>query len=191
MDIADWLRGLGLARYEAAFRENEVDFQVLPKLKEEDLKELGVGSVGHRRKLLAAIAELSGPAGAPGEKARLAPTPDAADAERRQLTVLVSDLVGSTALTVRLDPEDMRGVIAAYNRACAEAIESHGGFVAKYLGDGVLAYFGYPEAHEQDPELAVEAGLAIARAVPELTTPPGQRCTSASASPRDWWWLAT
>ncbi len=173
VDIGDWLRGLGLARYEAAFRENEIDIEVLPKLTAEDLKELGVGSVGHRRKLLASIGELSVPSIASPAGLRLAPTPEAAGADRRQLSVLVCDLVGSTALTARLDPEDMRGVIAAYNRCCAEAIERHGGFVAKYLGDGVLAYFGYPEAHEQDPELAVEAGLAIVKAVPTLETQAG------------------
>ena len=172
VDVGDWLRGLGLARYEAAFRENAIDFEVLPKLKAEDLKELGVRAVGDRRKLLAAIAELLHPPSGAREESPPS-TPEAAGAERRQLTVLVCDLVGSTALTVRLDPEDMRGVISAYNRCCAEAIESHGGFVAKYLGDGVLAYFGYPEAHEQDPEQAVAAGLAIVRSVPELTTPAG------------------
>ncbi len=171
--VGDWLRGLGLARYEAAFRENEIDFEVLPKLTAEDLKELGVGSVGHRRKLLAAIAELAGLPVAPLAESQPAPSPEAAGAKRRQLTVMICDLVGSTALAARLDPEDMRGVIAAHNRCCAEAIESHGGFVAKYLGDGALAYFGYPEAHEQDPEHAVEAGLAIVRSVPELATPAG------------------
>ena len=171
--VGDWLRGLSLARYEAAFRENEIDFEVLPKLTAEDLKELGVGSVGHRRKLLAAIAELAGLPVAPLAESQPAPSPKAAGVERRQLTVMICDLVGSTALAARLDPEDMRGVIAAHNRCCAEAIESHRGFVAKYLGDGVLAYFGYPEAHEQDPEHAVEAGLAVVRSVPELTTPAG------------------
>ena len=173
LGIGGWLRGLGLARYEAAFHENEIDLEVLPKLTAEDLKELGVGSVGHRRKLLAAIAELAGLPVAPLAESQPAPSPEAAGVERRQLTVMICDLVGSTALAARLDPEDMRGVIAAHNRCCAEAIESHGGFVAKYLGDGVLAYFGYPEAHEQDPEHAVEAGLAVVRSVPELTTPAG------------------
>ncbi len=173
LEIGDWLRRLGLARYEAAFRKNEIDLEVLPKLTAEDLKDLGVGSVGDRRKLLAAIADLSGPSAAPPPGQRPAPAPEASGAERRQLTVMVCDLVASTALSAKLDPEDMRTVIAAYDQCCAEAIARHRGFVAKYLGDGVLAYFGYPQAHEHDPELAVEAGLAIVQAVPKLETPAG------------------
>ena len=129
--------------------------------------------MGHRRKLLAAIADVSGSPSALAAAQQPAATPQAAVAERRQLTVMFCDLIGSTALTVRLDPEDMQAVIGAYDRCCAEAITRHGGFVAKYLGDGVLAYFGYPEAHERDPELAVEAGLAIVEAVPKLKTPAG------------------
>jgi class 3 adenylate cyclase/predicted ATPase len=171
-DIGEWLRRLGLARYEAAFRENEIDYEVLPRLTEKDLRELGVDAVGHRRKLLDAIAELSAVA---VSESQPAPIMGVAGAERRQLTVMICDLVGSTALAARLDPEDMRAVISAYNHCCAEAIERHGGYVAKYLGDGVLAYFGYPEAHEQDPEQAVEAGLAIVRSVPELATPAGSK----------------
>ena len=175
MDIGDWLRGLGLSQYEGAFRENSIDFEVLPKLTSEDLRELGVVSVGHRRRLLAAIEELSRtgvatsavawPAG-PG-------VAESAAAERRHLTVMFIDLVGSTALSARLDPEDMRGVIAAYHKCCATLIERSGGFVAKYMGDGVLAYFGYPHAHEQDAEQAVRAGLAIVEVAPKLETAAG------------------
>ena len=168
MDIGKWLRGLGLAQYEPAFRKHDIDFEVLPKLTAEDLRDLGVESVGRRRKLLAAIAELT--ARPVPSAPQPAPPADAQGAERRHLTVLVCDLVGSTALTTKLDPEDMRRVIAIFNRCCADAIESHGGFVAKYLGDGALAYFGYPEAHENDPELAVEAGLAVVDGVQKLKT---------------------
>ena len=165
MGIGDWLCRLGLGQYEPAFRENSVDWEVLPKLTPEDLKDLGVASVGHRRKLLAAIEELSSADPAP-------PAGDAA-AERRHLTVMFVDLVGSTALSERLDPEDMRNVLAAYHQCCARLIASHGGFVAKYMGDGVLAYFGYPQAHEQDAENAVSAALAIVAAAPKLNTPAG------------------
>ena len=173
VDIGDWLRGLGLGQYEAAFRDNDIDADLLAGLTAQDLKDLGVAAVGHRRKLLSAIAALSGAPVAPSAESGPAPTAEAAVAERRQLTVMFCDLVGSTALTARLDPEDMRAVINIYDRRCAEAIARNGGVVAKYVGDGVLAYFGYPEAHERDAELAVEAGLAIAGAVPKLETPAG------------------
>jgi class 3 adenylate cyclase/predicted ATPase len=172
MDVGDWLRSLGLDQYEAAFRDNAIDGKVLPKLTAEDLKELGVASVGHRRTLLSAIAELSAtlaspvpvPSAAPAES----PAPDAA--ERRQLTVMFCDLVGSTAMSARLDPEDMREIIGAYHKCCTTLIMQNGGFVAKYMGDGVLAYFGYPQAHEHDAERAVRAGLAIVEAAPKLQT---------------------
>jgi class 3 adenylate cyclase len=163
MDVGDWLRSLGLAQYDAAFRDNEIDAEVLPKLTGEDLKELGVGALGHRRKILSAIAELHASAAAPAP----------AQAERRRLTVMFCDLVGSTALSGRLDPEDLRGIIGAYHRCCATLIERDGGFVAKYMGDGVLAYFGYPQAHEHDAERAVQAGLAIVEAAPKLVTVAG------------------
>jgi class 3 adenylate cyclase len=163
MDVGDWLRSLGLGQYDAAFRDNEIDAEVLPKLTGEDLKELGVGDLGHRRKILSAIAELHASAAAPAP----------AQAERRRLTVMFCDLVGSTALSGRLDPEDLRGIIGAYHRCCATLIERDGGFVAKYMGDGVLAYFGYPQAHEHDAERAVQAGLAIVEAAPKLVTVAG------------------
>jgi class 3 adenylate cyclase/predicted ATPase len=172
MDVGEWLRRLGLSEYESAFRNNQIDGDVLRNLTGDDLKELGVASVGHRRKLLSAIAALSGTSAEPTALAKASriepPVFDAA--ERRQLTVMFCDLVGSTALAARLDPEDMRGIIAAYNICCADLIERNGGYVAKYLGDGVLAYFGYPQANEHDAERAVRAGLAIVDAAPKLDT---------------------
>ncbi len=172
MDVEAWLQGLGLERYVPAFRDNEIDWEVLPKLTSDDLRELGVAAVGHRRKLLDAIAALGASApvadasGPPAETtATLAPR---SDAERRQLTVMFCDLVGSTALSARLDPEDLREVIAAYHRAVADVVRSIDGFVAKYMGDGVLIYFGYPHAHEDDAERAVRAGLGVIEAVGRL-----------------------
>jgi class 3 adenylate cyclase/tetratricopeptide (TPR) repeat protein len=177
MDVGVWLRSLGLGQYEAAFRDNEIDGEVLPNLTAEDLKDLGVAIVGHRRKLLLAIGALSAAPAPPPPVAKVAapaePTPAASFAERRQLTVMFVDLVGSTALSARLDPEDMREVIGIYHRCCATSIERNGGFVAKYMGDGVLAYFGYPQAHEHDAERAVRAGLAIVEAAPKLKTVAG------------------
>ncbi|HKN30795.1 MAG TPA: adenylate/guanylate cyclase domain-containing protein [Roseiarcus sp.] len=175
MDVGDWLRSLGLGEYEPAFRNNEIDGEVLPNLTGDDLRELGVASVGHRRKLLSAIAELSRASAGPTAFAKAARAESLAHdaAERRQLTVMFSDLVGSTALSAQLDPEDLRGVIAAYHRCCAALIERGGGFVAKFMGDGVLAYFGYPEAHEDDAERAVRAGIAIVEGAPKLVTAAG------------------
>ena len=160
MDVVGWLRGLGLERYAAAFRNNDVDGEVLPELTSDDLISIGVTSVGHRRKLLAAIASLgtAPPAATVTDAPRDAPAP--ADAERRQLTVMFCDLVGSTPLAARLDPEDLREVIGAYHRTVADAVAGFDGFVAKYMGDGVLVYFGYPRAHEDDAERAVRAGWA-------------------------------
>src|SRR5438309_580268 len=157
MAVADWLRTLGLEQYEPAFRANEINERVLPSLTAEDLKDLGVSLVGHRRRLLDAIAALG--AGVPTVPSD--DRPAQADAERRQLTVMFCDLVGSTALAAQLDPEDLREVIAAYHRAAADTVAGFDGFVAKYMGDGVLAYFGYPQAHEDDTERAVRTGLAL------------------------------
>jgi class 3 adenylate cyclase len=177
MDIVVWLRSLGLGRYEAAFRDNEIDETVLPNLTVEDLKDLGVSVVGHRRKLLDAIAALRTDAGAKAPSSEAASTSSAPSvspedrAERRQITVMFSDLVGSTALSARMDPEDLREIISAYQKCVAEAVRHFGGFVAQYLGDGVLAYFGYPEAHEDDAERAVRAGLELIAAVTALKTP--------------------
>jgi class 3 adenylate cyclase/predicted ATPase len=172
MDIVVWLRSLGLGKYEAAFRDNEINERVLPSLTQEDLKEIGVGPVGHRRILLEAIAALradtSGKAPS-AEVAILSASPEDR-AERRQVTVMFADLVGSTALSARMDPEDLREVISAYQKCVAETVRRFGGFVAKYMGDGVLIYFGYPQAHEDDAERAVRAGLELVAAVGGLTT---------------------
>ena len=167
-------------RITAAFRDNDVRADVLPELTAEDLREIGVASVGDRRRLLAAIAALRGPAPSSCNPAdeppptQAAPTATAATgdaeagqgaeghgAERRQLTVLFCDLAGSTALSARLDPEDLREVMAAYHRAVSQVVQTQGGYVAKLLGDGVLAYFGWPRAHEDDAERAVRAGLPL------------------------------
>ena len=175
MDVGDWLQSLGLERYEAAFRENEIDETVLLRLTAEDLKELGVGALGHRRKLLDAITALRTDVDvkvstSPDEFATIEGSPKDT-AERRQVTVMFSDLVGSTALSARMDPEDLRDVISAYQKCVAEAVKRFGGFVAKYMGDGVLVYFGYPQAHEHDAERAVRAGLELIATVAELKTP--------------------
>jgi class 3 adenylate cyclase/predicted ATPase len=168
MDIAAWLQGLGLERYVPAFRDNEIDWEVLPKLMSEDLREIGVAAIGHRRKLLDAIAALGATVPTAAVTAAPSDAPAPTDAERRQLTVMFCDLVGSTELSTRLDPEDLRDVIAAYHRAVAEVVAGFDGFVAKYMGDGVLIYFGYPSAHEDDAERAVRAGLSIIDAVGRL-----------------------
>ena len=172
MDVAAWLHGLGLQQYEQAFRQNAIDDAVLLELTADDLKDLGVSLVGHRRKLLSAIAALRSESG-PEPPAEARGVADTSIAERRQLTVMFCDLVGSTALSARLDPEDLRGIITAYHRCCTELVERNGGFVAKYMGDGVLAYFGYPQAHEHDAERAVRAGLDLVEAVPKLATNAG------------------
>jgi class 3 adenylate cyclase/predicted ATPase len=172
IEITDWLRGLGLEQYASAFRDNDIDDAVLRRLTAEDLRELGVVSVGHRRRLLDAIAALRALAPAddvPGPPAETAvPLAPRSAAERRQLTVMFCDLVGSTELSTRLDPEDLREIIAAYHRAVADVVRSFDGFVAKYMGDGVLVYFGYPRAHEDDAERAVRAGLGVVDAAARL-----------------------
>jgi class 3 adenylate cyclase len=167
MDIAAWLRGLGLERYAPAFRDNEIDWGVLPKLTSEDLREIGVAAIGHRRMLLDAVAALGASAPAVIMGAAL-PDASAVDAERRHLTVMFCDLVGSTSLSTRYDPEDLRDLLGDYHRAVAETVGRFDGFVAKYMGDGVLIYFGYPQAHEDDAERAVRAGLAVVEAVGQL-----------------------
>ena len=167
MDIAAWLQGLGLERYEAAFRDNEIDWGALSKLTQEDLKDLGVVLGGHRRKLLDAIAALDSDVDVAPSQAPAAPS-----AERRQLTVMFCDLVGSTELSSRFDPEDYREIIAAYHSAVTRTVTGFDGFVAKYMGDGVLVYFGYPQAHEDDAERAVRAGLGVIDAVARLDVKP-------------------
>ena len=176
MDVVVWLRSLGLEEYEAAFRDNKINERVLPSLTAEDLKELGVTALGHRRILLDAIAALRADARgkAPSVDATTASSAPSAHpedrAERRQVTVMFSDLVGSTALSGRLDPEDLREVISAYQTCVAETVGRLGGFIAKFMGDGVLVYFGYPHAHEDDAERAVRAGLKLVAAVSDLKT---------------------
>ena len=174
MDVVVWLRSLGLGKYEAVFRENEIDETVLASLTHENLKELGVTALGHRLKLLDAIAALrnDGTSKAPSVEAASSPpsVPPEDRAERRQVTVMFSDLVGSTALSARMDPEDLREVMSAYQKSVAETVGRFGGFVAKYMGDGVLIYFGYPQAHEDDAERAVRAGLELVAAVGALKT---------------------
>src|SRR5439155_15472315 len=165
-DIAEWLASLDLGEYAQRFAENAIDLSVIRDLTENDLEELGV-LLGHRRKMLRAIAELQG---APASKPQTAAEPGRDRAERRQLTVMFCDLVGSTALSARLDPEDMRQVMALFHRRIAEVIGGYQGIVARYMGDGVLAYFGYPQAHEDDAEQAVRAGLALIEAVANLQT---------------------
>jgi class 3 adenylate cyclase/predicted ATPase len=163
--IADWLQKLGMPEYTQCFAENRIDFSVLPDLTDQHLKDLGI-ALGDRLKMLRAIRELSHRVSAPRQ-----PEPRPQDApERRQVTVMFSDLVGSTALSARMDPEDLRGVISVYQRCVAETVRRFGGFVAKYMGDGVLVYFGYPQAHEDDAERAVRAGLELVAAVNALKT---------------------
>ena len=168
--IADWLEKLGMSEYADRFAENRIDFSVLPDLTDQDLEKLGV-LLGDRRKMLRAIAKLEA-LDAPIAVATTTPaTPRSVDtAERRQVTVMFSDLVGSTALSARMDPEDLREVISAYQKCVAETVGCFGGFVAKYMGDGVLIYFGYPQAHEDDAERAVRAGLELVAAVTGLKT---------------------
>jgi class 3 adenylate cyclase/tetratricopeptide (TPR) repeat protein len=165
--VAKWLASIGLSEYAERFVENAIDLSVLSDLTEQDLKDLGV-LLGHRRKMLRAIAELRGdvpPAAQIGSK----PAPREG-AERRQLTVMFCDLVGSSALSARLDPEDLRTVIGAYHACIAEVITKNEGVIARYMGDGVLAYFGFPRAHEDDAEQAIRAGLALVDAVANLKT---------------------
>jgi class 3 adenylate cyclase/tetratricopeptide (TPR) repeat protein len=165
--IAEWLASVGLSEYAQRFAENGIDVSVLRDLTEQDLKDLGI-LLGHRRKILRAIAQFDEVAPAPVETA---PEPVRRDeAERRHLTVMICDLVGSTALSARLDPEDMRAVIDAYHAACARITRTYDGFLAEFRGDGILAYFGYPIAHEDDAERTVRAGLDIIAAIARLET---------------------
>src|SRR5208282_5783891 len=166
-EIADWLKTLDLSEYAARFADNRIDFSVLRDLTDQDLKDLGI-VLGDRRKMLRAIGELD--AASPAAPATPTKPVSQDAAERRQVTVMFSDLVGSTALSARMDPEDLREVISAYQQCVAETVRRFGGFVAKYMGDGVLVYFGYPQAHEDDAEQAVRAGLELIAAVAGLKT---------------------
>ncbi len=173
MDIADWLRSLGLERYEATFRENDVTAELLPSLTTDDLKDLGITSVGHRRQLQDAIAALRLEETPVADSARISSGPAAPPTgglaeptgERRQLTVMFCDLVGSTALSEKLDPEELRSLLHAYRTLCGDVIARYDGFVARYVGDGILTYFGWPTAHEEDAERAVRAALEIVHTV--------------------------
>jgi class 3 adenylate cyclase len=169
-DLAHWLEELGMSEYAQRFAENDIDIDLLGELTDEDFDRLGV-SLGHRRRMLRAIREGASPTTTDSRQAT-APTaskPSSKDtAERRQVTVLFSDLVGSTALAARMDPEDLREVISAYQKCVAATVQRFGGYVAKYMGDGVLVYFGYPQAHEDDAERAVRAGLELIQAVGAL-----------------------
>jgi class 3 adenylate cyclase len=161
--ITDWLEKLDLGQYSQRFVENEITLSILPDLTDADLKELGVSALGHRRLLLRAIAELADiqkPTPKPAAAATATAIAEKRDsAERRQVTVMFSDLVGSTALSARMDPEDLREVISAYQKCVAETVERFGGFVAKYMGDGVLVYFGYPQAGGRANPTPAEEGL--------------------------------
>jgi class 3 adenylate cyclase len=154
--VREWLASLGLSEYADSFAEHRIDFSILQDLTDKDLKEeLGIVPLGDRRRLLRAIAKL---AGAASTTPKLAPGSESSprdEAERRQVTVMFADLVGSTALSTGMDPEDLREIISAYQKCVAETIHRFGGFVARYVGDGVLVYFGYPRAHEDDAERAV------------------------------------
>jgi class 3 adenylate cyclase/predicted ATPase len=178
INVTDWLRSLGLEQYARAFRDNDLDGEVLPEVNADDLIAIGITSIGHRRKLLAAIAALKSKVATAGTGASADPIPSLfpvsavpADAERRQLTVMFCDLVGSTALSAQLDPEELSSVIGAFQKACASAVGTFGGSIAKYMGDGALVYFGYPEAHEEDAERAVRAGLALLDAMAAMQLP--------------------
>ena len=169
--IAVWLTSLGMSEYVERFAENRIDLSVLPDLTDQDLEKLGV-LLGDRRKMLRAIAKLetgadNAPPVAVAAEASAAPRPTDA-AERRQVTVMFSDLVGSTAMSARMDPEDLRELISAYQKSITATVQRFGGFVAKYMGDGVLIYFGYPQAHEDDAERAVRAGLEVVASIAAL-----------------------
>jgi class 3 adenylate cyclase/predicted ATPase len=166
-EIADWLEKLGMSEYVQSFTEHKIDISVLGYLTDQDLKDVGI-PLGHRRKMLASIGELTA-ASEPPAKPAAAKEPEPQDAaERRQLTVMFSDLVGSTALSTQMDPEDLREIISAYQKCVTEVVNHFDGFVARYMGDGVLVYFGYPRAHEDDAERAIRAGLELVTAVSAL-----------------------
>jgi class 3 adenylate cyclase len=160
-EISDWLEKLGMLEYAQRFAENRIDVSALPELTDLDLEKIGV-VLGDRRKILRAIREFGATAPS-GQHPVLTAAKPQDTAERRQVTVMFCDLVGSTALSARMDPEDLREVISAYQKCVAETVRRFGGYVAKYMGDGVLVYFGYPQAHEDDAERAVRAGLELVK----------------------------
>src|SRR5262249_7186314 len=168
-EVRKWLETVGLAQYANAFEANDIDIDLLSQVDDQLLKDIGVSSAGHRLRIRNAIAKLGAQVQSGSADVPLM-TGGAASAERRQVTVMFSDLVGSTALSTRMDPEDLREVISDYQGCVAETVQRFGGFVAKYMGDGVLVYFGYPQAHEDDAERAVRAGLELVAAVGQLKT---------------------
>ena len=169
--VREWLASLGLSEYADRFAEHRIDFSILGDLTDKDLKEeLGIVPLGDRRRLLRAIAELAGAASATAKLAHGSESNPRDEAERRQVTVMFADLVGSTELSTGMDPEDLREVISVYQKCVAETVLHFGGFVARYVGDGALVYFGYPQAHEDDAERAVRAGLELISVVNGLKT---------------------
>src|SRR6516162_939050 len=169
--VREWLASVGLSEYADRFAEHRIDFSILQDLSDKDLKEeLGIAPLGDRRRLLRAIAKLAGAASTTPQLAPRSKSSPPDEAERRQVTVMFVDLVGSTALSTGMDPEDLREVISAYQKCVAETVHHFGGFVARYVGDGVLVYFGYPHAHEDDAERAVRAGLELITVVAGLNT---------------------
>jgi class 3 adenylate cyclase len=186
-EITNWLNRIGLAQYATIFAENSIDFEILPDVTDADLEKLGV-AFGHRKRILRAIAALSGARPAAGAPGPALPPPEA---ERRQLTVLFCDLVGSTALAVKLDPEDMREVIRAFQDSCAAVVTHMGGHVARFMGDGLLVYFGYPQAHEDDAERAVRAGLISWQKSVSSCFRPGSRCRRGLELRPAWSWSGT
>src|SRR5262245_6142115 len=165
VDVTRWLEEIGLQQYCESFRANNIDQHVLRLLTDSDLKELGVSSLGHRKRIMAAVASL------PVQPWDKSPTLSTPEAERRQITVMFCDLVGSTSLAERLDPEDLRNVVRKYHTCCADIVGRFGGSVAQYLGDGIMVRFGYPRAHEDDAERAIRCGLEITKAGAGLETP--------------------
>ena len=172
-DVKNWLLGLGLGQYADAFEENAIVWSLLPKLDHELLKDIGIVAVGHRMQILEAAAGVD--LGRTHPKLETDQPTTTGEAERRQLTVMFCDLAGSTELSQKLDPEELREVNRAYQDACKAAIDRYEGYVARYMGDGVLAYFGYPQAHEDDAERAIRAGLSVVEAMSGLNRTTGQQ----------------
>jgi class 3 adenylate cyclase len=204
VELAPFLANLGLSQYAETFADNDIDGEALLELEEAHLKEIGL-SLGHRVRLMKAIVELRMANGRPAlvlgdvpaskiamppAEVRGAASQSSADGERRQLTVMFADLVGSTELAARADPEDVRDVMRAYQDACAGSIARYDGYLAKYLGDGVLAYFGYPHAHEDAAERAVRAGRDIVQAIDRLVPVSGHRLSVRVGIATEWSWSA-
>jgi len=191
-EIRNWLESIGLGQYGDAFEVNEIDMDLLRQVDDQILKDIAVSAAGHRLRIRNAIAKL---ATAPVAEVDLSPTTPkhattAASAQRRQLTVMFCDLVGSTALSAKLDPEDLRGIISAYHRCCTELVERNGGFVAKYMGDGVLAYFGYPKRMNMMRSAQSAPGSVLSRQFRSLPPMPVRLCRCGLGSRPDSWWLA-